>query len=56
MAPFTIDRAGRRPTALVGMVLLFTIDIIAGSLAFKMNDSKSYGLGVVTLSFIFNFF
>ena len=54
-APFTIDRAGRRPTALVGMTILFITDIIAGGLAFDASNRNS-ALGIASLSFMFNFF
>ncbi|KAJ5166479.1 uncharacterized protein N7482_005260 [Penicillium canariense] len=54
-APLVIDRAGRRPTAFVGMAILFIIDVVAGGLAF---DTKNYHstLAIAVLSFIFNFF
>lgn len=55
MAPFTVDRAGRRPTALVGMTLLLAIDCIAGALAFNAKNRNNV-LGIAGLSFIFNFF
>jgi sugar porter (SP) family MFS transporter len=54
-APFTIDLAGRRPTALVGMTILFIIDIVAGTLAFFMSDRHA-AICIAALSFIFNFF
>lgn len=54
--PFTMDRAGRRLTALSGMVVLFVIDLIAGVLAFYTDTSRSAGLALLALSFIFNFF
>ena len=54
-APFTMDRAGRRPTALIGMIVLFFIDIICGILAFY-TDIRSAGLALVAFSMIFNFF
>ncbi|KAF7591982.1 hypothetical protein BBP40_000829 [Aspergillus hancockii] len=53
-APFVIDRAGRRPTALVGMSVLLVIDALAGGLAFS-NDKRS-GIAIVALSLTFNFF
>ncbi|CAI7612169.1 unnamed protein product [Penicillium discolor] len=53
-APFVIDRAGRRPTALVGIGILFAIDAIAGSLAFV--KSRQATVAIAVLSFIFNFF
>ena len=56
VAPFTMDRAGRRPTALSGMVVLFVIDVIAGTLAFYADTNRSAGLALVAFSFIFNFF
>lgn len=54
-APFTIDRVGRRPTALVGMSILLVIDLIAGGLAFNSTNRQS-GIAIAALSFIFNFF
>ncbi|KAJ5628401.1 hypothetical protein N7490_010629 [Penicillium lividum] len=54
-APLVIDRAGRRPTAFVGMSLLFMIDVIAGGLAFDTRNKNST-VTIAALSFIFNFF
>lgn len=54
-APFVIDRAGRRPTAFVGMGILLVIDAVAGGLAFKKGDDNAT-LAIAVLSFIFNFF
>ncbi|KAJ5753804.1 uncharacterized protein N7511_007957 [Penicillium nucicola] len=54
-APFVIDRAGRRPTAFVGMSILFVIDIVAGGLAF-VKDNKKATMTIAVLSFVFNFF
>lgn len=54
-APFTIDHAGRRPTALTGMIVLFIIDGIAGGLAFDISNPNNVR-GIAALSFIFNFF
>ncbi|KAJ5677489.1 uncharacterized protein N7477_003122 [Penicillium maclennaniae] len=53
-APFVIDRAGRRPTAFVGMSLLFMIDAVAGGLAFDRSTHAT--LAIAVLSFVFNFF
>ena len=53
-APFVIDRAGRRPTAFVGMGILFAIDVAAGGLAF--DGSKQATTSIAALSFVFNFF
>jgi len=55
VAPLVIDRAGRRPTAFVGMSLLFIIDMIAGGLAFNAKNDK-VALTIAALGFIFNFF
>ncbi|KAL2788061.1 general substrate transporter [Aspergillus keveii] len=55
VAPFVIDRAGRRPTAFVGMTILLLIDITAGGLAFKTSN-KDFVMGIAALGFIFNFF
>ncbi|KAB8073521.1 general substrate transporter [Aspergillus leporis] len=55
VAPFVIDRAGRRPTAFSGMSVLFIINVIAGGLAFKTSN-QSFAMGIAALSFIFNFF
>ncbi|KAJ5099172.1 hypothetical protein N7532_006173 [Penicillium argentinense] len=54
-APLVIDRAGRRPTALVGMTILFAIDVVAGCLAIK-KENRHASLTIAILSFIFNFF
>lgn len=51
-APFVVDRAGRRPLALVGFTCLFIIDMAAGGLAF--DDSVGARKGVAALGFIFN--
>ncbi|KAK9477820.1 putative MFS alpha-glucoside transporter [Lipomyces japonicus] len=55
VAPFVIDRGGRRPTAFVGMFLLLIINISAGVLAFY-TDNKHAALAIAALGFIFNFF
>ncbi|OKO98533.1 hypothetical protein PENSUB_9209 [Penicillium subrubescens] len=55
-APFVLDRAGRRPTAFTGMIILFLIDLIAGILAFYIKSNKNATLTIAALSFIFNFF
>lgn len=55
VAPFIIDRAGRRPTAFVGMTLLLMIDAAAGGLAFDTQNKQSV-LAIAALGFIFNFF
>lgn len=54
-APLVIDRAGRRPTAFVGMSILFVIDMVAGGLAFTQGN-KQATFAIAVLSFIFNFF
>ncbi|CAG8072516.1 unnamed protein product [Penicillium olsonii] len=53
-APFFIDRAGRRPTAFVGMGILFAVDVAAGGLAF--DRTKQATMAIAALSFVFNFF
>ncbi|OJJ55914.1 hypothetical protein ASPSYDRAFT_157598 [Aspergillus sydowii CBS 593.65] len=55
-APLVIDRAGRRPTAFVGMTVLLLIDIAAGALAFYTDKSTNIVLAIAALGFIFNFF
>ncbi|KAL2821460.1 general substrate transporter [Aspergillus cavernicola] len=55
VAPFVIDRAGRRPTAFVGMTVLLLIDITAGALAFNTSNTD-FVMGIAALGFIFNFF
>ncbi|KAI9893361.1 MAG: hypothetical protein M1814_006657 [Vezdaea aestivalis] len=55
VAPLLLDRTGRRPTALSGMIVLFVIDLIAGGLAFN-SSKRSFAIGIAALSFIFNFF
>lgn len=54
-APLVIDRAGRRPTAFVGMTILFVIDVAAGALAFDSGNEHAI-LAIAILSFVFNFF
>lgn len=54
-APLVIDRAGRRPTAFVGMSVLLVIDAVAGGLAFDTGNKHST-TAIAALSFIFNFF
>lgn len=54
-APFMLDRAGRRPTALTGMSVLFIIDLAAGGLAFNKGNRQS-AIAIAALSFAFNFF
>lgn len=55
VAPFVIDRGGRRPTAFVGMTLLFLINVTAGGLAFNTSNKNSL-LAIAALGFVFNFF
>jgi MFS family permease len=54
-SPFVIDVYGRRMTAMSGMVVLFFIDIVAGTLAF-FPENKQALLTIAALGFIFNFF
>jgi hypothetical protein len=54
-APLVIDRAGRRPTAFIGMGILFIIDVVAGGLAFDTGNKKAT-MAIAALSFVFNFF
>ncbi|KAJ5675924.1 hypothetical protein N7462_008821 [Penicillium macrosclerotiorum] len=54
-APLFIDRAGRRPTAFVGMSILFVIDAVSGGLAFDRHN-KHAKMTIAALSFILNFF
>lgn len=57
VAPFTMDRSGRRPTALSGMAVLLVIDIVCGVLAFFAGpNNKAAGLALVSFSMVFNFF
>lgn len=51
--PFIVDRIGRRPLALGGIVALLVIDVVAGGLAFS--SSKGALTGIVAMSCIFNF-
>lgn len=55
VAPIIIDKMGRRPLALIGMSMLFILDVAAGGLAFKI-EVPSYAIGVAACSFMFNFF
>jgi MFS family permease len=54
-APFALDFAGRRPTALTGMILLLILDAAAGTLAFFTSNPHA-ALAIAALGFIFNFF
>lgn len=53
-SPLVIDIYGRRFTAISGMVVLFFIDVTAGSLAFFPGNDKAL-LAIAALGFIFNF-
>jgi Na+/melibiose symporter-like transporter len=55
IAPLVIENFGRRPVAIVGMSVLFVIDIIAGVLAFYAKE-KNVPLTIAILSFLFNVF
>ncbi|KAL4898490.1 general substrate transporter [Aspergillus ambiguus] len=55
VAPFVLDRVGRRPTALVGMSAIFIVDAVAGGLAFNHGDPRSTA-AIAALSFVLNFF
>jgi sugar porter (SP) family MFS transporter len=55
VAPLVIDRAGRRPTAFMGMSVLLGINLIAGGLAFDTGN-KNAVLGIAVAGFLFNFF
>lgn len=55
VGPFLVDRAGRRPVALVGFVFLLFIDVIAGALACAGLKSSSQRLGLASLCIIFGF-
>lgn len=55
IAPLVIERLGRRPLAMSGMGMLFILDVIAGGLAFRIEE-PSYAIGVAACSFMFNFF
>lgn len=55
LAPFIIERSGRRPLALFGMSVLLVLDVCAGGLAFRI-EKPSFAIGVAACSFMFNFF
>jgi sugar porter (SP) family MFS transporter len=55
IAPFVIENFGRRPVAIVGMSVLFIVDIIAGVLAFFVKE-KNVPLAIAVVSFLFNVF
>lgn len=55
LAPFIIERSGRRPLALFGMSVLLILDVCAGGLAFRI-EQPSFAIGVAACSFMFNFF
>lgn len=52
-APFVVDRAGRRPLALVGFSVLLVIDVIAGALSFFTNRGPSVLQAIAAMGFIF---
>jgi hypothetical protein len=56
VGPVLVDKAGRRPVALVGFCILFIIDIAAGGLACAGLKTKSESLGLASLCIIFGFF
>ncbi|EAU33441.1 conserved hypothetical protein [Aspergillus terreus NIH2624] len=55
VAPFVLDRVGRRPTALVGMSVILVVDAVAGGLAFRRDDQRAT-TAIAALSFVLNFF
>ena len=55
VGPFLVDKTGRRPVALVGFILLFAIDIIAGVLACAGLKTSSEKIGLASLCMIFAF-
>ncbi|CAG9951564.1 unnamed protein product [Clonostachys rosea f. rosea IK726] len=55
IAPWTVDKIGRRPTALIGMSVLMVIDFTCGALAF-FTDKKANVTAIAALSFILNTF
>ena len=55
IAPLVIENFGRRPVAIVGMSVIFVIDVVAGVLAFYA-DEKNVPLAIAILSFLFNVF
>jgi hypothetical protein len=55
VGPILIDKVGRRPVALTAFVILFIIDIAAGSLACAGLKTNSEGLGLASLCIIFAF-
>lgn len=55
VGPILIDKVGRRPVALTGFVILFIIDIAAGSLACAGLGTNSEALGLASLCIIFAF-
>lgn len=55
IGPSFVDKVGRRPVALVGFILLFVIDLIAGALACAGLGTPSERLGFASLCMIFSF-
>ena len=55
VGPFCLDKIGRRPTALVGFVILFCINIAGGSLAAAGLASNAQKLGLAALCIVFSF-
>ncbi|KAL5360315.1 general substrate transporter [Aspergillus floccosus] len=55
VAPFVLDRVGRRPTALVGMSAILVVDAVAGGLAFRSGDQRAT-MAIAALAFVLNFF
>ncbi|OAP60660.1 hypothetical protein AYL99_05662 [Fonsecaea erecta] len=55
IGPTLVDKAGRRPVALVGFSVLFALDMVAGSLAAAGLKTNSERLGLASVFIIFAF-
>lgn len=56
VGPTLVDKAGRRPVALIGFSILFVLDVAAGALAAAGLTTNSQRLGLAAVFIIFGFF
>lgn len=56
IGPVLVDRAGRRPVALIGFLILLLLNLAAGGLAAAGLTTESQRLGLAAVFIIFGFF
>ena len=56
IGPFLVDRAGRRPVALVGFSILLALNVAAGTLGAVGLTTESMRLGLSAIFILFGFF